>query len=227
MKKFLFILSLIFLFPVYQVQAQMYVDQKYTKLQIEREVFVRWGRKKNYLLVFRVRDKFQPYWYYIATHNKYMMGHDKRNILQLAPTLAFTEVTKDSAEAEQEDVEVQFKNYLAKEADRELNKRWELFEKDKFQKLYGEIDAALLTTDSFYKISERTKTDFKQTYLSIKDKVNIIRDSYMDDAKKGEAFLTYYDELRKFHSKILSFNKAVLLMEKYDYANQVEPPFKD
>lgn len=222
MKIYLYIIGLILLFPLHEAHAQMFVDSKYTRWQLEREVIKRWGEKKKYLLFMTVRDKFQPYWYFLATHREYMLSDDKRNMLQLAPTLLFTQMVLDSARAEQKDVEVKFKNTLAKGADRVLNKRWELTEKARFNALYLLIDSELEKTDNFYKIPERSKIDLRETYLTVKEKVSIIKDSYIDDAEKGEAFLTYYAELQEYYHRITSMNKTVSMMEKYDFVKYGE-----
>src|SRR5690625_4189006 len=107
----LILLFLMVLFPPY-ISAQTIVDGKYTRLQMEREVITRWGKIKRYLLFFQVRDNFQPYWYFLLFHREYMMSDDKRNMLQLVPTLAFTEETKNNTIKEQEDVEEVFKQAL-------------------------------------------------------------------------------------------------------------------
>lgn len=219
----LILLFLMVLFPPY-ISAQTIVDGKYTRLQMEREVITRWGKIKRYLLFFQVRDNFQPYWYFLLFHREYMMSDDKRNMLQLVPTLAFTEETKNNTIKEQEDVEEIFKQALVKGVDRITNKRWELFERDKFRELYERIDVEIQTTNSFYKLSERTKEDLVQTYLSIQDKVNIMRDSYIDDAEKGEAFRSYYNELEEYLFFLEKLNKKVKIMEKYDNIILVDKP---
>lgn len=219
----LILLFLMVLFPPY-ISAQTIVDGKYTRLQMEREVITRWGKIKRYLLFFQVRDNFQPYWYFLLFHREYMMSDDKRNMLQLVPTLAFTEETKNNTIKEQEDVEEIFKQALVKGVDRITNKRWELFERDKFRELYERIDVEIQTTNSFYKLSERTKEDLVQTYLSIQDKVDIMRDSYIDDAEKGEAFRSYYNELEEYLFFLEKLNKKVKIMEKYDNIILVDKP---
>lgn len=224
MKTLIFILVFLMVLPFSYVSAQTVVDGQYTRLQMEREVVTRWGEVKRYLLFFRVRDKFQPYWYFLLYHRDYMMSNDKRNMLQLVPTLAFTEETKNNTIEEQEDVEVIFKQTLIKELDRITNKRWELFERGKFRALYDKIDVEIQTTNSFYKLTERTKEDLVQTYLSIQDKVNIMRDSYIDDAEKGEAFRSYYNELEEYLFFLQKLNKKVKIMEKYDDNILVDEP---
>lgn len=87
----LFFAGIFFLtvFPFYS-KGQMAVENKNGRYQVEREVFVRW-------------NKFKPAWMYTLFFKKYKKG-DKRNILQLAPTLASLELNSEETEDEKDDM---------------------------------------------------------------------------------------------------------------------------
>ena len=83
---------LLFIILVQSGFGQTVVKDKYKQRQLESMVATRWG-------------KFIPKWYYILFHNKYRQGEDRRNMLQLLPTLASVTLTEEQTEQEKEETQ--------------------------------------------------------------------------------------------------------------------------
>lgn len=185
--------------------SQRRVNNRYVNDQLKRQVFIYWPNKKR---------KFKPRWYFWLFHNKYRKGPDRRNIWQLLPTVAFTTLNEQDSELEGEDVDVWYKQEVNKGLDRTLNKRWNIYEKKKF----GEINVKI-ATQLEKSTSLNANTGFIFKVLNEQERINgdvkVIRDSYMDDAEKGEAYQNYLKELKTLSASIYNYNKALNLKETY------------
>ncbi|WP_157593595.1 hypothetical protein [Pontibacter actiniarum] len=157
------------------------VNSKNTRYQLEREVITRWG-------------KFNPKWYFILFHNKYRKGPDRRNMLQLAPTMALLSQNRVKAEAQEEAVSQVYEQEMFKFADRSLNKGYHLL----YKKKIDELNTALLGMNA-EAVQAGVQADYILAIHTERDRINadikIILDSYLDDAKKGEQLRVYIGEL--------------------------------
>lgn len=157
------------------------VNSKNTRYQLEREVVTRWG-------------KFNPKWYFILFHNKYRKGPDRRNMLQLAPTMALLNQNKVKAQAQEEAVSQVYEQEMFKFADRSLNKGYHLLYKNRID----ELNTALLGMNA-EAVQAGVQADYILAIHAERDRINadigIILDAYLDDAKKGEQLRVYIGEL--------------------------------
>jgi hypothetical protein len=157
------------------------VSSKNTRYQLEREVITRWG-------------KFNPKWYFILFHNKYRKGPDRRNMLQLAPALAFVHQHREKAQAQEQAVSQVYEQELARFADRSLNKGYHLL----YKKKIDELNTALL---GMHAEAEQAgvEAEYTRAMQAERDRINadigIILEAYLDDAKKGEQLRVYIGEL--------------------------------
>ncbi|AKD01911.1 hypothetical protein POKO110462_10300 [Pontibacter korlensis] len=157
------------------------VSSKNTRYQLEREVITRWG-------------KFNPKWYFILFHNKYRKGPDRRNMLQLAPTMALVSQNRVKAQAQEEAVSQVYEQEMFKFADRSLNKGYHLL----YKKKIDELNTALWAMNA-----EAVQAGVQAAYIlaihAERDRINadigIVLDAYLDDAKKGEQLRVYISEL--------------------------------
>lgn len=168
------------------------VDGKYVRRQLEREVITRW-------------NKFDPKWYFILFHNKYRKGEDRRNMLQLMPTMAFLRLNKEQAEREAEEVNTIWEQEVFKGADRSLNKSFHLLYAGKIATLNTELDAL-----NFEAIAAGVDFDILLKLRQEKDRINtdieLTKEAYEDDAVKGEAFRGYLADLlslRGYYRRII------------------------
>ena len=157
------------------------VNSKNTRYQLEREVVTRWG-------------KFNPKWYFILFHNKYRKGPDRRNMLQLAPTMALLSQNRVKALAQEEAVSQVYEQEMFKFADRSLNKGYHLL----YKKKIDELNTALLGMNA-EAVQAGVQADYILAIHAERDRINadigIILDAYLDDAKKGEQLRVYIGEL--------------------------------
>lgn len=175
------------------------VNSKNTRYQLEREVITRWG-------------KFNPKWYFILFHNKYRKGPDRRNMLQLAPTMALLNQNRVKAEAQEEAVSQVFEQEMFKFADRSLNKGYHFL----YKKKIDELNTALLGMNA-EAVQAGVQADYILAIHAERDRINadikIILDSYLDDAKKGEQLRVYIGELtalRNDFRRLISLFKTSL-----------------
>ncbi|TPE41564.1 hypothetical protein [Pontibacter mangrovi] len=157
------------------------VNSKNTRYQLEREVVTRWG-------------KFNPKWYFILFHNKYRKGPDRRNMLQLAPTMALLNQNRVKAQAQEEAISQVYEQEMFKFADRSLNKGYHLL----YKKKIDELNTALLGMNA-EAVQAGVQADYILAIHAERDRINadieIILDAYLDDAKKGEQLRVYIGEL--------------------------------
>lgn len=174
------------------------VDGKYVRHQMEREVVTHW-------------NSFDPKWYFILFHNKYRKGEDRRNMLQLLPTMAAVRGNQAEAEKEEEEVNTVWEQELFKSADRSLNKSFHLLYGKKIGTLNTELDALQVEA-----IGAGVDVDILLKLRQEKDRINadieLTRDAYEDDAVKAASFRGYLADmmtLRGYYRRIITlFNTA-------------------
>ncbi|GAB3832264.1 hypothetical protein [Pontibacter rugosus] len=179
------------------------VDSKNTRYQMQREVVTRWNR-------------FNPKWYFVLFHNKYRKGEDRRNMLQLAPTMATLWANRDMAEKQEESIGAVYRQEMFKGADRSLNKGYHLLYKNKIDELNGQL--SLLHLEA---VKAGVKADMLLKLMEHRERINtdieLTIDSYEDDAAKGESFRGYLKdltELRGYYRRIITlFNTTNKLTE--------------
>ena len=173
------------------------VDGRYVRHQLEREVVTRW-------------DSFDPKWYFILFHNKYRKGDDRRNMLQLLPTMAAVRGNLRAAEKEEEEVTTVWEQELFKGADRSLNKSFHLLYGNKMGALNTELDA--LHAEA---IAAGVDLDILLKLRQEKDRINgdieLTKGAYEDDAVKAKSFRGYLADmlsLRGYYRRIINLFKT-------------------
>lgn len=181
--------------------AQQIVNDKYKRRQMESMVATRWG-------------KFIPRWYYILFHNKYRKGEDRRNMLQLLPTMAATNITEAQSQQEQEDTDEVFKQYVWVSSNRMLESVYHLQFKPMLSQLNTEIDALLIQ-------AEQTQVDFSviQTFqfeqIRLNEQVNILRKGFLAQGESKEGYQEILEELTKLRSMIHKYINNQHILNKY------------
>ncbi|TPE39715.1 hypothetical protein [Pontibacter mangrovi] len=162
------------------------VNSKYTRYQLERQVLTRWG-------------KFKPKWYFVLFHNKYRKGPDRRNLWQLAPTMAFLAQTREKAQDQEEAARRLHAQELFKFADRTLNKGYHLI----YKKQIRELNAAL-TSLALEAAGAGVPAASVQALLAEQERLNtdigLVLEAYQDDARKGKALRAYLSRLEALRS---------------------------
>lgn len=186
MKKYLIILFLFFQFiQLSYCQTVSQVNSRNTRRQMEREVFTRW-------------NQFTPRWYFILMHNKYRKGEDRRNILQLAPTLLAVDQFESKSEDMDESTDTLFIQANLKALDRTTNKRYELLgEGRKIEKLNDKINLLHVEAET-RNIPMDIRLEAFEHQRQINEAIDLVKEAYIDDAEKGENFIRYQKDLEKF-----------------------------
>lgn len=168
------------------------VNSQHVRHQLEREVVTQWS-------------KFDPKWYFILFHNKYRKGEDRRNMLQLMPTMAALRSNLNATEREEQEVTVIWEQELFRSADRSLNKSFHLLYGKKMAGLNSELEA--LNGEA---ISAGVELDILLRLREEKERINadieLTREAYEDDAVKGEAYRGYLADLltlRGYYRRII------------------------
>lgn len=168
------------------------VDGKYVRHQMEREVVTRWSG-------------FDPKWYFILFHNKYRKGDDRRNMLQLLPTMAAVRLNQEQAEREEEEVTTVLEQEVFKGADRSLNKSFHLLYSHKIGTLDTELDA--LHAESIAAgVDPDILLKLRQEKDRIKTDIQLTKEAYEDDAVKAKSFRGYLADmltLRGYYRRII------------------------
>lgn len=179
MIRFLFLCLFLLAAPAYDALGQgvQQVKSNSTRYQLERQVITRWGN-------------FNPAWYFFLFHNKYRKGPDRRNLLQLAPTMALVNQNRMKAEEQEEAVSQVHEQELFKFADRSLNKGYHLF----YKKKIDELNAALSGMNA-EALQAQMPADYILAIHAEKDRIHadiaILLGSYLDDARKAEQLREY------------------------------------
>ena len=169
------------------------VNGKQVRHQMEREVVTRW-------------NKFDPKWYFLLFHNKYRKGEDRRNMLQLMPTMAALTGNQESSERQEEEVTVMWEQEMFKGADRSLNKSFHLLYGRKIESLNTEMD--VLSAEA---VSAGVEVDMLLKLREEQERINadiqLTKEAYEDDAVKAKAFRGYLADLltlRGYYRRIIS-----------------------
>lgn len=181
--------------------AQQIVQDKYKRRQMESMVATRWG-------------KFIPRWYYILFHNKYRKGEDRRNMLQLLPTMAATNITATQSQQEQEDTDEVFKQYVWMSSNRMLEPVYHLQFKPKLLALNTEIDALLIRAlETQVDLDVIQTFQFEQTRLN--EQVDILRKGFLAQGESKDGYQEILEELTKLRSMIHKYIKNQYILNKY------------
>lgn len=202
--------------------AQMLVRDKNKTNQLKSQEYMQW--------------KFTPEWYYYSWYYKRIWGvrvrmpglgvhdrgpggigggdryvrSDKRNILQEAPTIAFTNITKNNAEEQHKNTDIVYKQELAKFVDKTIDYQYTL-SKSTRDNLVVRIENELAKYSKNKGDPKHIKT-LNDEVLRILSNVKIIKDSHMSNSKKREAYLQYENELKEvlsYATKLNNFNKLI------------------
>ncbi len=166
--------------------AQYPVRDRNKNNQLKSQEFMQW--------------KFTPKWYYygfwhgglLGLHQQYINKYG-RNIYQTTPMIATVAISESQAEKQDKEVDIVYKQELAKFADREIDIAYELYKSQKDDRVLR-IYAALIRYEegggdpAVY----RPLSDELNRILS---NIKIIHESHMSNAKKREAYLSLDGEL--------------------------------
>lgn len=106
--------------------AQMQVEDKNNRRQVERMVYKRW-------------NQFTPRHHFLLLYNRYMRG-DKRNILQLAPTAAAVKINRNKTEEESKDMDDVHEYNVAQQLNIEAESHYHLH----YKKVFNNLDDMFL-----------------------------------------------------------------------------------
>ena len=177
------------------------VRDPYVKLQLENMVFIRWG-------------KFRPRWYYFVFHNKYRKGPDRRTLLQLIPTAAVVQITKEKSEEEAEEVEELYHMQNWDAINRSLEIHYHLHFKPIFETLNEDIDELISRVTEL-----GTEPDAIQSFVSeqsrLKGETEIIRQGWLEASDSARAMAAIEKDLRVLKGNLMKFAKLQSINRKY------------
>ncbi|MBT28824.1 MAG: hypothetical protein CMO01_04105 [Thalassobius sp.] len=173
MKKALITLLTLCLTIIQFVYSQVQVQDKNTRYQVEREVITRWG-------------KFKPKWYYILLHNKYRKGEDRRNILQLYPTMLYLEKNRIKAENQLENTTEVSEYKIAEQANIIAEKHYHLHFKAIFDRLTKRYNT-LLFQGYDLGVSTLDRQQFIDEKLMLDNYLEAVRSENIEPGESQEA----------------------------------------
>jgi hypothetical protein len=196
------IIILVFLMQgLHLVHAQTIVRDKYKIRQMESMVVTRWG-------------KFIPKWNYVLFHNKYRKGEDRRTILQLAPTIISTEITRTQSEEAEEDGQ----QWMAQASWKELNILMEAPYALHYKKNLAELNAEInlyLQQLLLLQADPETVEEVKSEQSRINDHVRILREGRLTPVELGEALAGTVHELRALRNRLTRYISFLQISNKY------------
>lgn len=189
-------------------------EDRYRRYQEERRVITRWNSKWN------------PGWVYgkgflggiggsisgqIRNNRRYRKGPDRRNSLQLAPTMVAMAISTNKTTKVDSMVNDQFKTRVKEYADKTTNLSYN--EQGfggygrKFRKLEEQFYQAFYSSIECYGIEECR--EWKQTFEAesllefekMLDEVNLVKDSFEQDSVKKEFYFDKHEEMEEFVEK--------------------------
>ncbi|MEM9364090.1 MAG: hypothetical protein AAGA43_15725 [Bacteroidota bacterium] len=176
----LFALVVLFGFDDAYSQSHQGVNVQYA---FERRVYKRW-------------DKFRPWWWFKIVYRKYD-NEDRRNILQLVPTVVQTSITKDYTESQKKSVDTIFRAKVIDAIDRVNNKRWILFDERKVNEHVARITEKLERGNALgWSTSEQLVLGRK--LLAITESIETLLGSFIPDADKSLQIHKLIKELEDF-----------------------------
>ncbi|MDE3744040.1 hypothetical protein [Maribacter polysaccharolyticus] len=192
-KSILTLFFLLAIIPIEEVQAQ----RKNSQYAFERVVYQRWNR-------------FRPWWWFKIVYRKYD-DEDRRNVLQLAPIMATTAITRDYADNQKKSIDTLFRQKVNVAVDRVLQKRWIMFDEERVLERYGYIDTIITELmEEGWGTADILKIE--NLFFMQREKIQIVEDSYIGDAEKSEAINTYLKDLDDF-IKVLNTLKRLPVSE--------------
>lgn len=189
MKRVVYILLFMFAASGFEVLHAQSHQGKNVQYAFERIVYKRW-------------DKFRPWWWFKIVYRKYD-DEDRRNILQLVPTVVETSITKDYTESQKKSVDTIFRAKVIDAIDRVNNKRWILFDEDKVNEMVVRITEKLNRGGQLgWSTSEQLVLGRK--LLAITESIETLLKSFIPDADKSLQIHKLIKELEEF-DKFLDF----------------------
>lgn len=221
MKKIVFT-YLILLGFAFSANSQAFAKDNSKLNQIRSQEYLQW--------------KFHPNWYYYSWYHKRVLGirvripglgvhdrgpggigggdgyvrTDKRNILQEAPAIAFTNQSLKETEKQHQHTDIVYKQELAKFADRSIDIQHSL-SKGSRDHLIREINKELSQYTS-RKGDPKNAKILSDEVTRITSNVKIIHDSHMSNSKKREAYINLEKELKEvldYAIRLNSINKTI------------------
>ncbi|SDM54332.1 hypothetical protein SAMN05421823_11571 [Catalinimonas alkaloidigena] len=185
------------------VEAQTVVIDQAKRRQLESMVFMRWS--KSY---------FRPKWYYRLMHNQYRTGEDRRTILQLTPTLAFTEINRLKSEDEEQSVEVMQEQRVREALDRSANLTYQLVYRKSLAQQLATLqqlvqDCAVLGLDP--SSLQRVRDEVERH----RDRIDQIRQAYVEEGRKMEQWMQLENDLFTLTNRLIKLRRLCQLRQRF------------
>lgn len=229
-KKHIFLIGF-FLLTSFSYAQTGPVEDSYTRYQEERRVWKRWDSNWKPAWVYGKGPIGEVGSFLFPKGKKYRTeGGDKRNTLQLTPTIAFSEETRKHSS--KTDTLVGERAWIEEKklVDRTANLSYEVEAfggyKKKFQALENQFYAELTNTVDCNGVAEcqdeKLQVDLEYTMLmeSLKDDIKLVRKSFDNDAKKSEFYGEQLDIMRIVVSKYVA--KKQKMRNIYKYGNLLD-----
>ena len=158
--------------------------------------------------------KFIPQWYYIAFHNKYRKGEDRRTMWQLLPTVAALSITEAQSDLEKEDSDLLYQQALWISANRTWESHYHLYFKPRFQQLNLEIDALLVRAQQA-QVDPSVMEVVQLEQSRLNGQIDILRDGFLAPGESTAGMQEILDELIRLKGMIHNFLGHQQIMNTY------------
>ncbi|WP_431129973.1 hypothetical protein [Flagellimonas flava] len=183
--------------PIEDATAQ----RKNSEYAFERRVYKRWNR-------------FRPWWWFKIAYRKYD-NEDRRNILQLAPIMVSTTITKDYTDNQKKSIDTIFRREINLALDKVIKKRWILFDEDRVVERYERIDFLMESLmDRGMPVEELLRIE--DLFFMQREKIDIVEDSYIGDAEKSDAINNYIKDLDDFIAVLQHISRYMIFEEELE-----------
>ncbi len=186
--------TLFFIFVIASVTGLAQPDVELNQHAFERTAYVRW-------------DEFKPKLLFKVLNRDYD-DEDRRTMYIRANQMAQWAIYHDQHEVLQRRTDTLFENETYKALDRTLNKNWLLTQQSKAFKTYSSIEKNLSISSGF--MEHRTyATEMEKLYNGIREKIDIVLNSYVDDVEKERTIGNHLQELEKLNTLIHKINGMI------------------
>jgi hypothetical protein len=190
------------------IYAQSPVDNEGVRRQLESMVFKVWSKKH-----------FRPKLYYSLVHNRYRNGEDLRYILQLAPTLATSELNKNETTNENKEVDKDYSDELSIDLDKRNNFKYSLLYEDHldelFLRLYSFDLRSSLDVLEDYSTNPFTTNEHQLIIQNFEERKKLITDSYQESYKKNAAYDELISDIEEYLGILIKLKTRLSVFNKY------------
>lgn len=207
MKRYIVVFSLLIplMLTLHPAPAQTFmpVNGRPVRRQLESMVILRWD--KQY---------FRPQWYYLLFHHKYRKGEDRRTLLQLLPTAGLVRINEEKASKQKEDTQEVGRQELWSYINHRANAHYYLIFQAKLDRLSEEI-TALIGQGKTLGMEPSVIARMQQEQQRLADEITIIKEGYLDEGLKSEAFLGIEQEMQALKGLISELLHVYQIYHQY------------